>query len=247
MQTKKEMWNTYYQNTPYEDELQKDDPLLQTLLHTKTPITSVLDIGCGYGDLLRLFAQKNIKSTGIDIASIPLEKTQEKLTKKEKNLITFINADFHTLDLKKYDFKHRFDLVTTFMGPSLRHEKDYQNFINASKKYCRIGVFVEGANTLLQTLQEKNIMTLPQEKNSERDAIYRHLQKTPYNYQSQKVNCQKTWREKIDFWHTYIQNISQTKIYPQKLAVELQQHAHEGYIKATTTITYEILTIEITP
>lgn len=74
---------------------------------------SILDIGCGRGDLAIECARRGAKVIGIDYSRVGIEIAKESLSRQKK--LTAQNAEFFVMDAKKLKFKKNyFDAVTSF-------------------------------------------------------------------------------------------------------------------------------------
>lgn len=106
--------------------------------YTKIPISSVLDIGCGSGSILYLFAQKGYDTIGVDIDEDMLNIFREKISQSGSNfayqplllrqdmrnldLYGDVNAAFSTFDcfnhlLKISDVEASFAKIHNFLTP----------------------------------------------------------------------------------------------------------------------------------
>jgi len=70
--------------------------------------TSVLDVGCGIGDLILDFSKKGAKVIGLDVSGEAIKEAKRKLTKEGAN-VSFCNATLENTSFSPYSF----DLVTS--------------------------------------------------------------------------------------------------------------------------------------
>lgn len=87
-----------------QDKLENFTLLIKIADFTGTSIkgSTILDVGCGTGDLVSYLSDKQIKEyTGIDVFAPAIEKAQEKFPQNK-----FITGDF-----LKYNFRNKFDFV----------------------------------------------------------------------------------------------------------------------------------------
>lgn len=82
--------------------------------------SQILDIGCGQGRHLTIFAEKKYNITGIDLSGVLLRIAKENNT--ENKTTNFIQADMRHLP-----FKSKFDLILNLFTSFGYFEKDQQN------------------------------------------------------------------------------------------------------------------------
>ena len=121
---------------------------------------SILDIGCGLGDLIffikKKYKGKNFKYTGIDIsdAIIDFAKTKH----KAKN-ISFINGNFYNLNLSKYDII----ISSGSMSLNLKlKEKDITKMITKMYNNCKSYVSMNFLSTYCDYQLTKNTHYSPE-------------------------------------------------------------------------------------
>ena len=89
---------------------------------------SILDIGCGLGDLNIFLRKKKIKKyTGIDISDLFIKHCEKKFRKDNSK---FINDDF-----LNYRFKENYDFI--FMSGALNLKFKNKDNLNIAKKFIR--------------------------------------------------------------------------------------------------------------
>ena len=106
------------------DKRENFELLLDIIQLSKSPIknASVLDVGCGTGDLAQFLKDKQMKEyVGIDLFEPALEKARKKFPDKK-----FINGDF-----LHYNFKRRFDFVFCSGALTTKLESDNYEIINS--------------------------------------------------------------------------------------------------------------------
>lgn len=95
----------------YGDKVENFELLTKISEYTDTPLSghSVLDVGCGTGDLYEYLLQfENIDYTGIDIFAEGIKKAQSKFPEGR-----FIERDFLTLEDQTFDFVFSSGALTT--------------------------------------------------------------------------------------------------------------------------------------
>lgn len=88
--------------------------------------TSVLDVGCGIGDLILDFSKKGAKITGLDISDEAIKEAKRKLTKEGAN-VSFCTATLENTSFPPYSF----DLVTSITV--LQHIVEKRSLLTAVK------------------------------------------------------------------------------------------------------------------
>ena len=102
---------------------QEDAKQLVQLIHSKIQLTKnakILDIGCGQGRHLSIFAEQNFNITGIDLSEVLLK------IAKEKN-IHYPNAFFIQADMRHLPLNFQFDLILNLFTSFGYFEEDADN------------------------------------------------------------------------------------------------------------------------
>lgn len=94
----------------------------------------VADIGCGTGKFLAAFSNKVKSAVGFDISKKMLDYAKANLDKQNITNVELVNADFHSLDAKKY--AGRFDLVFASLTPALSTREDILRATKMSRSHC---------------------------------------------------------------------------------------------------------------
>lgn len=95
--------------------------LLESII---SPNSSVLDVGCGQGDLYSKIKNKNVKYQGWDISDLMIEKAKSKHPK-----VSFLNKDFFE------DSSEKFDCVVAAGAFSFKVEDQY-SYIEKAIRLC---------------------------------------------------------------------------------------------------------------
>ena len=101
---------------------------------------SYLDIACGLGRLLDVGQEYNLKTSGIDISDVAIEKCKAQ----------FPDLDLRVANAETLPFEGTsFDLVTCIgsLERMLNHKKVLQEMIRVGKKDCKYCILVRNANT----------------------------------------------------------------------------------------------------
>jgi len=83
---------------------------------------SVLDVGCGRGELIYYCAKRGVKVLGLDYSQSAVDIAQETIRKLPQNLQHLVKVEIG--DVVKYNFQEKYDIV--FMIEILEHMYDWQ-------------------------------------------------------------------------------------------------------------------------
>lgn len=87
--------------------------LRKILAGTRQQSGTVLDIGCGTGDLAVKLAQLGYKVTGVDVSAVAIDKARERATQSNlAEAVKFEQADFGTPSEREPFDSEKFDLIT---------------------------------------------------------------------------------------------------------------------------------------
>lgn len=120
----------------YDDKIENFQIMTNIAEYTKTPLSNhtLLDVGCGTGDLYEYLLQyENVLYTGIDIFEPGIKKAQMKFPEGD-----FLEGDFLKLEDKSFDFVFSSGALTTKL-----HTDNYEVLFSWVKKMweiARIGV-----------------------------------------------------------------------------------------------------------
>ncbi|WP_425538381.1 class I SAM-dependent methyltransferase [Microaceticoccus formicicus] len=109
---------------------------------------SVLDIGSADGRHSIEFAKHTNNVLGIDIADNMVKIAVENALNSGIENIEFRNLSWEDADIKKLDWKNKFDLVFANFSPAIHSSKAVLNMTKASKQLCYISQHVQRINTL---------------------------------------------------------------------------------------------------
>jgi hypothetical protein len=95
---------------------------------------TVLDIGCGTGDLALGLAEFGAQVTALDFSKVMLDRFDQAIPPHLKNRIELRCDDWHGVDIQKNGWENRFDLVTGFMAPALSTSRSFFKMMACGKK-----------------------------------------------------------------------------------------------------------------
>lgn len=136
-----------------------------------TPEAEVLDVGSGPGTYALPLARRVRRVTAIDGAGEMCRILREKAAEAGLSNINVLQRMWEDIDLKEEALERRFDLVFASMMPGVCNKETLLKLIQASRRYCCLITWVEGAyNQIRQKLLEQFLG----EKSPQRDfkAIY---------------------------------------------------------------------------
>jgi hypothetical protein len=95
---------------------------------------TVLDIGCGTGDLALGLAETGAEVTALDFSAAMLDRFDQAIPPHLKDRIHLRCDDWHGVDIQKNKWENRFDLVTGFMAPALSTSRSFFKMMACGKK-----------------------------------------------------------------------------------------------------------------
>ncbi|MGI6010322.1 MAG: class I SAM-dependent methyltransferase [Ruminococcus sp.] len=108
-------------------------------LYEKIPVNrkmSVLDIGCGAGQITLSLARDVAEAVGADVSGKMIEAAREYAMREKTDNVKFYKEDWQTADLDKLGFRKHFDLVYAHMTPAIADYETLDKMNDCTKEYC---------------------------------------------------------------------------------------------------------------
>lgn len=144
-----------FNNHPGKDENKKRLEDTMRFLTSKNILqeqAEILDIGCGPGKYALALAKRAKRVVGIDISPHMLQCAWENAEKERCDNFVFEKAAWETVDLKKYGWQRKFDLVFASMCPAISSGDSLLKMCRASKGYCFFSSFAQRKDELRDEL-----------------------------------------------------------------------------------------------
>jgi SAM-dependent methyltransferase len=109
----------------------------------RTKGMEVLDIGCGTGKLAFSFALRGAHVTALDFSTVMLEKLTRNIPSKLTDKVKIVRADWNDIELEKYTWRKRFDLVAANMTPAIHNPDTFLKMMEASRGICYYKAWAE--------------------------------------------------------------------------------------------------------
>lgn len=174
----KTMWNTIAQD--WEKDLKENsarairsrnrvEKTAEYLIRTGalTPESTVLDIGCGPGRFVAEFAKTAKHASGLDLSDRMTDFGLRYCHEQGLDNVSFIAADFKTLDPEKEGLAGRYDLVFSSITPAVGSREGFRKALDLSRRWFFNAAFIHIGDSLLERLDAALGTNSSDPKNSE--------------------------------------------------------------------------------
>lgn len=117
----------------------KEDNAFLQYLYEKVPLDktmSVLDIGCGAGQLLLSVAGEVCEAVGTDVSGNMIAAARELAKREHRRNVQFYKEDWGKADLDALGFQKRFDLVYAHMTPAITDYETLDKMNACARAHC---------------------------------------------------------------------------------------------------------------
>ena len=248
---KQELWNLRYRKDP-SWKITKQWNEEEKLYSLQERIENVLDIGCGEGSYLRGWIKKKVFSVGVDISSEAIRQAMADTDPACRHLCRWYVSDWEKDNVVSRGWDKKFDLVYSAMGPDMEAQVSFEKLLSVSKKYCRLVVFKNGENTVVNKVkdffqrygvQDSVIMEVT---GAAPERLLKKIEAYGYVPQAEDILYRVEWQQSSMEWEEYLSNVH----YPNVPKIKIQQALRNifGFRDSVTSRTcayYTMITWEV--
>jgi methionine biosynthesis protein metW len=231
------IWDDRYRSVMADDGRILRQSISENIMQLPSPIASMLDIGCGTGDMVMAWAERGADAMGLDISAEAIRYAE---AAAQRNC-HFVIGDWDTLDLDAYGWRSAFDLVFSAMGPDMRNSAALQKMIACSRRYCRLLLFKDGRNELAEAASRRLGLSMPPSPHCGKDAILSQL--PAYDVSVENVVCAISFEAATARWRSYLYALFPAQEHRLALAQLLEEYGgREERMTVQTEAVYHMLT-----
>jgi cyclopropane-fatty-acyl-phospholipid synthase len=191
---------------------------------------NVLDIGCGSGEAIELFAQNGVKSVmGMDISENMLKSCKNRIEKTDfSGNVDFLVCDFENLDISNLNIEKKFDLVFTSMNPVLRRPGGLLKAMALCRKYC-FNCGQEHNDDILFTQMKREVLGIEEDE----------IEHESSNYLLFNILCLMGYYPEI--WFFYVESKGKNAVDRKFVELYTKDKLHEELSSSDIDKVYEYL------
>lgn len=235
-------WNLWYgASGDYGTVSLRDDE--EKLFVLPGPIKNVLDVGCGEGYYVRGWASRGVCSVGADISAVAVRRALDMTPPGLGDFCRWHELDWQTVDIEGMGWQKKFDLVYSAMGPDMQTGKNLKKFISAAGKYCRLVLFKDGENDIIEKIKQY----LPEpvfayEVSHADEFLLRAISGLGYSPELEYVYFSTGWRREKAWWLEYLHSIYYPGLAYERILWALGQIGSANAIDSITNARYAVIT-----
>ena len=234
------MWNDRYRSAMADDGRILRQSISENVMQLPSPIASMLDIGCGMGDMVMAWADRGAAATGLDISAEAIRYAEESAQAAQRNC-RFVVGDWAALDIAACGWRGAFDLVFSAMGPDMREPAALQKMMACSQRYCRLLLFKDGRNELAEAASQRLGLSVPSGPSCGEEEILLLL--SAYEVSVEDVICAISFEASTARWRSYLHALFPTQEHRSVLERILEEHGGQRErMTIQTDAVYRMLT-----
>lgn len=149
-------WDAWYEK---QETTAAPQEIPQELTRLPSPLQTMLDVGCGTGEMVRFWAGRQVHATGLDISKNAIRRAVKLTPPLLSPFCQWTAEDWKMTSLTDRGWNSAFDLVYSSMGPDMTNMDDLRKLTAASRRYVRLLVFKDGYNSVLQNISKPFVET----------------------------------------------------------------------------------------
>ncbi len=244
--SRKRLWDSYYKQGTRQTAA-KFTGAEKILFRLPGTIRNMLDVGCGEGDYVRAWAGRNVMACGMDISAVAIERAISQTPPQLHSHCMWRCSDWEEIVLDDLGWRRRFDLVYSCMGPDMEKDSALEKFMLISRKYCRLVLYHDGENTILNGL--KKYFPTADICNTDKSSTERLLEKIETlgcRPQLESFVLTAEWKQDFSNCLQYLHKVH----YPQKEKNALRRAllelaGGESEISSVTRVQYSMITWQV--
>ncbi len=233
-------WDAWYEK---QETTAAPQEIPQELTRLPSPPQTMLDVGCGTGEMVRFWAGRQVHATGLDISKNAIRRAVELTSPLLFPFCQWTAEDWKTTSLTDRGWNSAFDLVYSAMGPDMTNMDNLRKLTAASRRYVRLLVFKDGYNSVLQNISKTFCGNTTLSSAPDRTGqILALLNKDGYTPSIKDIRFREIWAPSLEIWEQYIGTIFPSLAHSPKFKEYLLSLSEENLIPSETTAIYSMMT-----